>query len=266
MDVALCFAILAHEDRDSLGDLLQNVAHFCPGSTPIVYDASKSGGLCKGLPTLAIPGSRPLPYGYGTRYIFDVMEWALSMQLQFDLFVVLDSDLLFVQEGYEEFLERHLGSSEYMGIRFTPEPRTNSIESPAAFMWRNWKRWRHLLDASLPCTAFNPLQAFRRSLVERIVALPNLNRLRRAVNQTRRKAMAEAVFPTLAHALDGRPQAYPNPYPFSVSYRPGSTVSLYEAVRFAHTPDCHVVHPVKPLNVDHPVRLWVRWNAGYGTV
>ncbi len=264
--MAICFAILAHQDRATLADLLQNVHHFCPACIPLVYDASGNEQISEGLPAYIYPDGRQLPYGYGTRYILDVMEWAIELALPFDFFVVLDSDALFIQQGFESFLDRQLGSSEYLGVRFRTEPVRPAIDSPGSYMWRNWNRWQRLLGAEHPCTAFNPLQAFRRSLVERIVALPQLDRLRRAVDHTPRKAMAEAVFPTLAHSLGGNPAAYPEPYPFAVAYRPGSTVSVQELIRFAHTPDCHVVHPVKPLDVNHPVRLWVRWNAGYGTV
>lgn len=263
MPVAICFAILAHQDRDSLADLLQNLDHFCPNSMPIIYDASGQEGFGGDLPALVYPKGKRLRYGYGARFILDVMEWSLAEKIEFDFFVVLDSDVLFIQHGYEDFLERQLGASEYIGVRFRHEIHPDS-KSPAEYMWCNWRRWRGLLGADHPCYAFNPAQAFRRSLVERIVEHDKLGRIRRALDATPRKAMAEAIYPTLAYALDGDPKSYPPSYSFAVGYRPGSSVSVYEVIRFAHTPDAHIVHPVKPLDVDHPVRLWVRWNAGYG--
>lgn len=262
--MAICFAILAHRDRDSLEDLCANILHFCPGAIPVVYDASKDGLELSTLTgALLYPRSRHLRYGHGTRYILDVMEWVISIDLRFDFFVVLDSDVFFIHHGYEAFLSHELSESEYMGIEFHPEPRRKARWAPARAMWKEWKTWRSIVEAKHPYGAFNPGQVFQRSLVRRITSLPRMRRLRRTIAATRTRGMAEVVFPTLAAALNGHPKAYPNPYPFAVSYRPGDSVSLTEVMRFRHHPNCHMVHPVKPLDVYHPVRSWIRSLSGY---
>ena len=261
--MAICFAISAHTCRECLEDLLANIRHFCPGSVPVVYNGSDDPSLFEGISAPVCPYSRKIAWGRLDGYVLATMAWVVQEGLDFDFFVTLDSDALFIQHGYESLLERELADSEYMGVDFRSVYDPSMPWVPGQTAWEEWGHWGPLLGVDHPYGAFSVAQAFRRSLVERIVAHPRLEAIMAAMQLSQVFALEEVLFPTLAVALDARPKRYPPIYSLSVVFRRGDPFTLQEAQFLRKVPGCHLLHPVE-RHMQDPVRTWIREMAGYG--
>ncbi|HEY8425785.1 MAG TPA: hypothetical protein VIK73_07210 [Limnochordales bacterium] len=261
--MAICFAISAHTCPECLEDLLANVRHFCPGSVPVVYNGSGDPSLFEGISAPVCPYSRKMYWGRLDWCVLETMMWVVQEGLDFDFFVTLDSDALFIQHGYESLLERELSQSEYMAVDFRSVHHPSMPWVPGQTAWQEWDRWKPLLGVPHPYGAFAVAQAFRRSLVERIVTHPHLEHIVAAMRDSRIFALEEVLFPTLAVALGGGPKRYPPIYSFSVVFRRGSPFTLGEAQALRKVPDCHLLHPVE-RDMQDPVRTWIGGIAGYG--
>ncbi|HEY8426406.1 MAG TPA: hypothetical protein VIK73_10395 [Limnochordales bacterium] len=113
------------------------------------------------------------------------MMWVVEERWAFDFFVVLESDMLLVNPGYEAFLQREMGDSEYMAVDFRPAVEPDTDWRPGQEAWAEWSTWGPLLGAEVPSGAFNPGQAFRRSLVMRMVEHPRRGAIRQAMETSK---------------------------------------------------------------------------------
>lgn len=269
----ICFAILAHAAPKCLRDLVKNLRYFAPDCIPLVYNSSGDQHLFDSVPAPVYPKSRRLEYGLGTEYILDLMEWSIVEGYRYDFFVVWDNDMLLVRRGFENFLHRQLRSSEYMAVEFHAEPSPivrwhperdlGAWWQPAELIWPEWAFWRPLLGTSHPYGAFNPGQAMRRTLVERIATHRRIDDIKNAVVASDMVGLAEVLFPTLAVALGARPKAYPkDPYAHCVQVQfthwGKKSITRKEVKLMSEIPECFFVHPLKPLTLNHPVRKYLR--------
>ena len=206
-DVSVCFAILAHDCPQCVADLVASIRHFCPGALPVVYNGSSNRGLFRRVDVPVCPSSRPLSWGHTAGYVLDTMMWVVEERWAFDFFVVLDSDMLLVNPGYEAFLQREMGDSEYMAVDFRPAVEPDTDWRPGQEAWAEWSTWGPLLGAEVPSGAFNPGQAFRRSLVMRIVEHPRRGAIWQAMETS--KAVPLDEIPGPAPRQVGRPDGRP---------------------------------------------------------
>ena len=114
----ICFAILVHEKKDLVKQLINNVRYFCPNSTIVLYNGGFDRTLCEGLGIPVCPASHKLRYGHTAIYFLDTMEWLEEIGIQYEYFINIDSDALFISKGYEEFIHNEMKDTDYMGVDY----------------------------------------------------------------------------------------------------------------------------------------------------
>ncbi len=100
----ICFAILAHNNREVVKELINNVRFFCPNSTFVLFNGGEDPSLCDDLGVPVCPSSRKLKYGYTTIYFLETMEWIEELGIDYEYFINIDSDALFIKDGYENII------------------------------------------------------------------------------------------------------------------------------------------------------------------
>src|SRR5215467_15782173 len=100
----IVFVIVAHEDADSLSDLVANVRHFCPSAKTYLYNSGDNPSLGAGLDIERVPSPHRLFYAKVTRFFFDMFEWLLRDNIAFDYAINLETDMLFIRKGFENFI------------------------------------------------------------------------------------------------------------------------------------------------------------------
>jgi hypothetical protein len=117
-------------------------------------------------------------------------------QRDFDALVAVDWDVAMLRRGFEEQLSEILETFAYAAPRFLPVDECEGSDQGRQ-VWFWWDRyWKDLLGARQPYDVFNACQIFRRDLVDRFVADPEMPRILEAVDRARVIGMEEFVYPT----------------------------------------------------------------------
>ena len=116
----ICFALLVHNNKNVVIDLLNNIKFYCPNSTVVLYNGGDNPDLCKDLGNPVCPTSRKLQYGITAVYLLETMKWLEDINHDYDYLINLDSDALFVREGYERFIAEQMEDKDYMGVETKP--------------------------------------------------------------------------------------------------------------------------------------------------
>lgn len=251
----LLFVILAHTDRPSLEELVNNVRVFCPGARMLLYNSGEDQGLGNGLDVQEFQS--PARYGYAriTPFFLDVFEWAISSGDGFDAMVNLETDMLFIRRGYAAFVQNSLTRGDYLAPNLVERRPLNSRWRPMRSLRQEFQQWFDFFGFRYWHGTFSPAQVFSRRYVEALVEHPRYSDLRQLVAHNRSFTLQEVLFPTLTDFLGLRLHGYPKAHSTSNRYRPYQAVS---GVRRALTiPDAHFVHPVRRLQGD-PTRSFVR--------
>lgn len=247
-------AVLAHESRRCLADLLANARAFVDPVDIVVYNGGPHPGLLDGLDATPCPGAVRLYRGNLVPFHAAVMRFAESRGIGYDHLITLDSDMLFVKQGVAAFLDGVMGDTEFMAAGYLRSddwcrermPRLRRFEAS----WPLW--WRRVFGDTPASWAHNPGMVFRRSAVQRIVAWPELDRMLRISGRSRLHGVEEFVYPTIADRLGCRPLRHPeqsgnHPEPVDIP-------ALHE---YLASPSCYWIHKV-PLDIGDPVRKEVR--------
>jgi hypothetical protein len=211
MSATIEVAILAHDHRSALEDLIDNVRFFVPEAEVVVFNGGADGALTAGLDVDVCPYSRPLRLGNLVRFHWGVFRWLEERRKAFDFLVVLDSDQLFVRQGFGEFLERAMATSEFMaGGYLDAAPgwyrEWNEVRR-INYSWR--RRWRPLYGVPYPAWGFNPGTVFRQEFMERASRFPNTQRIVELAARSRLYGIEEFVHATMAKRLGCNPLRHP---------------------------------------------------------
>ncbi|MFE9098031.1 hypothetical protein [Streptomyces sp. NPDC007264] len=259
MGARLCFVVLDHAPDEYFEDLVRGIRRFCPGADVHWYDSGPAG-LPAPRPTVDVPRlecSRPLAYAKVTPFFFDMLEWAADRG--YDYVVNAESDMAFLNDGFEDFLSSAMADSDYLAPRF-------ARKTPRTSRWRPYRSLRpelpELFDIlGTDCTneAFSPGQVFTPRYVHALLDSPWYPRLREFVarNQEpgRSFTLQEVLLPTLVDVLGLRAADYPAHMTACNRYRPYHAAS---SVAHAHRRgDVPFVHPVR-RDAAHPARRFVR--------
>lgn len=192
------FGILAHERLDTLEDMIANIRRCCPGSeTRVLNGAGDDAWLAGGVSVPVSARSRRFTWGDLTAQHYMHMLDLIEADYEFDYLVVLDSDMLMIRPGFDQFLAAYLNSFAYLGARILPISYSPS-EEPAHSVSVNWTRWAQALDSPVAYEVFNPGQIFRRDLVEHIVNDPLVPELIELCTTSRIVHGDEFLWPTYA--------------------------------------------------------------------
>lgn len=252
----ICFAILAHDKEEILMDQIANIRKYNPNSQIVLYNGGSNKKYARNLDIAVCPYSRPLTYGRLERYFLDVMRWLEEIDMKYDYLVSTDSDVLFVNKGYETFLQEYLKEYDCMGVNMIIQRDPNELAHwyPGQTMWKEWKLWQPFFQLNCFCGTLNPMQVYTREIVKKIVSDLDMSYLERLLSSTKVFALEEMLHPTLALRAGGRPRKYPVE---TAEYtRCGAFINMHEAQAARRSGAVFFVHPVK-RDVNDPSRQWI---------
>ena len=243
----LCFAILAHGHKDFLKLQIENIRHFNPGCRIVLYNGGTDEKLGEGLDVDICPYSRPLQLNVGQgvgRCLFDVMKWLDEIQLPYQFLVYADSDLVFVNRGFEDYLNATMENYDFMAQHVEKyDPFHASSEWPLVTdMMSEWSQWQPFFQTDYFYGTFNPGQVFRRDIVSKVLSLIDVPLLERLLQQTHVFALEETLYVTLVVRAGGNVRSYLEPQRMYDSWP--DRLSLEQVQEAARTPGVYFVHPV----------------------
>jgi hypothetical protein len=252
----IVFAILAHDREDVLMNQIKNIRHYNPNSSIVLYNGGTNSEFASSLGIPICPYSRPLSYGKLGRYLLDVMRWLESMNVKYDYLVSTDSDVLFVNGGYESFLKSHLEEHDFAGVDMHVERTPHDFPDwiTGQTLWKEWGRWQPFFRTNGFCGTFNPMQVYTRKIVEKMVASVDLQHLERLLNDTEVYALEEMLHATIALRCGGKPRKYPQKMAAYTRY--GRPLTLEDVQEAKQTKSVYFVHPIS-REMNDPARQWI---------
>ncbi|MFY0543706.1 hypothetical protein [Brevibacillus sp. H7] len=251
----ICFAILAHQNEKILANQIANIKKCNPNCIVVLYNGGRNKHFGKTLGIPICPYSRPLRYGRLGRFFYDIMRWLEARGIHYDYLVNLDSDLMFVKPGYEQFLDQVMNGYDCMGFRLKAyrTPLASRHWLPGRSMWKEWKSWKPFFRSSYFYGTLNAMQVYRQGIVRKM--LRNLNRIRleRLLKSTKVFALEEILYVTLAARRKGRMRTYPHRSRRYV--RLSRPLTLPEARRAKKDPYVYFAHPIRRTLHDPARRL-----------
>jgi hypothetical protein len=251
----LLFVILAHSDRPSLEELVNNVRVFCPSARMLFYNSGQNSRLGSDLGILEFQTPRQYGYARITPFFLDIFEWTVRSADGFDAIVNLETDMLFIRPGYQDFIEKRLARADYLAPNLIKRRNLRTRWRPMRSLRPEFERWFEFFGFRYWHGTFSPAQVFSRRYVKALVEHCKYVELRRLVDENLSFTLQEVLFPTLTDFLGLRLLGYPQAHRSSNRYRPYHAVSgVKHALRI---PDACFIHPVR-RTPDDPARKFVR--------
>lgn len=251
----ICFAILAHHKRDCLQDLIENLSAFAPSSTSVLFNGGTDPGLGANLGILVCPYSRPIKWGWLSTVILDVMQWITSTEVDYQYLVYLDSDMLLVKHGFEEFIEDEMRDYDYMAVKLR-EIRSPHGWVPAMRFLPKWPRiWQPLFKLDVPLGCLHGGQVFTRRCVKAMLSHPRLTEIRHRAVRSGVPALEELLYPNLAASAGCRLKPYPLPQGDAIRWK--KYHCLDELVAYRDGLPVYLIHPVS-MDFNSPDRQFIR--------
>jgi len=258
----LCFVVLDHRNDRYFADLVRSLRAFCPDAEVFWYDsgATVRDPVVDGVRRM--PVGRRLQYAKVTPFFFDMFEWAVDQG--YDYVVNAESDMAFIQPGYERFLDQAMRDVDYLSPGF-------SRATPRTSRWRPYRSLRSelpelmsILGIDYTNGCFSPGQVFSAKYISTLLASPLYGRIRAFVegNQLpgRSFTLQEVLLPTLADVLGLAVQDYPPYFATFNRYRPYH--GRHAVSRALDITDVHFIHPVRRAE-DDPARQAARTLASF---
>lgn len=205
----LCFAILAHNNRECLADQVRNLQIFSPGARIVLYNGGTDTALADDLKVEVCPYSMPLCHSKVTYFQRDIMQWLYETDRLCDFLICLDSDMLLIKPGLDFYLEKIMAQSSYMGTNFQEVVPGTPWDIGRRFHYKWQNGWQTIFGIPNPFGCFNPAQTFRWTYIERFVHFPKLQELFQKVKRTRLGSTEEIIYPTLAVSMACSPISNP---------------------------------------------------------
>lgn len=140
----ICFAILAHHKRDCLQDLIENLRAFAPSSMSIVCNGGTDSTLTADIGIPVYPCAVPIKWAWLNTFLLDIMQWITDTGFDYQYLVYLDSDMLLVKHGFEEFVEDEMKGFDYMAVKLREIRSSNGWVLAMRFLPK-WQRiWQPL--------------------------------------------------------------------------------------------------------------------------
>lgn len=244
----ICFALLVHNKRELVKQLIDNIRYFCPNSIIVLYNGGDDPNLVKNLGVMVCPTSKKIKYGNLSLYFLETMEWLNEIEMDYDYFINIDSDALFIKEGYEDFIDQQMSDCDFMAV---------SLRSPKKhwFVGRQFKkeikRWEPFFCVDQFLGVFNVGQVLSKELVDSLINYEKKDLLQKALLQTNVFAIEEIVFANLAKELGFKVKSYPKETGSIIRFRPHFTSE--EISHLLKSENKWLCHPVE-RNSNDPVR------------
>jgi len=252
----IVIGLLAHNKPECLADTVASIRRYVNDPAIVLFNGGSDDrliGVAKKLGMEYCRYSRRLYHGKLIDFPIGVMRHLRDEGCRYDYLVTLDSDMLVVRDGFEEFLHREMVSSGYMGTNF------HLLNSGEFHKWeigryflRHWREWQSLFGDVRPAGCFNPGQVFREDFVDRLLDFPMLNAILDKARGSRLPALEEVIYATLAVALDANPTTNPGSNAISLHIYDSRHLST-----FLKDPSIFLIHKVQ-MDVNSPDRMFLR--------
>ncbi|MDP4105999.1 MAG: hypothetical protein Q8935_13755 [Bacillota bacterium] len=202
----ICFSILVHNDRELVKELIHNIRYFCPNSTFVLFNGGDDPSLCNDLGVPVCPTSRKLSYGFTTIYFLETMEWIEELGIDYDYFVNIDSDALFIKDGYENVIANEMRDVDYMAVLLRiPEPNWQI----GLYLRKDIDRWRKLFSLDPYYGVFNVGQVIKRPLVKALLEPGKKETYKKTLSETISHGSDEIFYVNMAKELGFKMKKYP---------------------------------------------------------
>lgn len=236
----ICFAVLVHNRREVVIDLLDNIRCYNPNSSIVLYNGGNDPDLCKGLEYPVCPTSRKLSYGVTAIYMLEVMRWLEDINERYDYLINLDSDVLFSKEGFEDYIINEMKDKDYLGVGTkVPDDDFYCLHQ----LRQESAQWEPLLGQEPYYEAFNVGQVYSRSLVRRMLTNDKYDQLYKNLRKTKAFGVDELVYATMVDRLGTEIHSYKKEVAITIRYRPH--FHLDEVIGYLNRePNCYLFHPI----------------------
>ncbi|WP_129199034.1 hypothetical protein [Ammoniphilus sp. CFH 90114] len=253
----ICYALLAHEDEKALLQQVRNIKKYNRDDVLIVlYNGgnNKKFGkkVAKKEKIKICPYSRPFqPKGTG-RMFYDVARWLKETKVKYDYLVYFESDMMFVNDGFEDALDEWLKDYDCIWKinRTITDPEKTKWE-PGKFMLQEIEPWGDIFPGGILTRTFNPLQTYRRKIMSKILEKISPDRWEEFFSKVKIRCMGEMLYPTLAVSCGAKVRTFPGNTKKYLRWRPSLTIG--DMKRAKKKSNIFAVHPVK----DEEVREWI---------
>lgn len=252
MMVQTCIVICDHRNDAYLQDLVDGIERFCPRSDVAWYNSGREqpspGSAGTSLTTL--PQSRPLNYAKITPFFLDMFEWAAGQD--YDYIVNAETDMAFVQPGYERFIAGMMKDADYLAPGYARDVPRTSRWRPYRSLRRELPELLAILGTTSTHRCFSPGQVFSARYFGKLVTSSWYPELRDFVSRNQEPGQSftlqEVLLPTAADVLGLRAVSYPAQLTSVNRYRPYHAAA--SVLRARETCDAYFVHPVRRDDAD----------------
>ena len=252
MTARICIVICDHRNDAYLQDLIDGIRRFCPRSDIAWYNSGHEQPPpgSAGMSLMTMPQSRPLDYAKVTPFFLDMFEWAAGRD--YDYIVNAETDLAFVQPGFERFVAELMKEADYLAPGY-------ARDVPGASRWRPYRSLRGelpellaILGATSTHRCFSPGQVFSARYFGKLLTSTWYPELRNFVSRNqepgRSFSLQEVLLPTAADVLGLRATSYPAHLASVNRYRPYHAAA--SILRARATRDAYFIHPVRRDEAD----------------
>jgi hypothetical protein len=252
----ICIAIAVHENREVIIEQLENIRYFCPNSSVVLFQSGNDPDLCKNLGVPVCPTSFPLTWGQSLSwFLINVMEWLDQIQYPYEYLVNIDSDALFVNKGFEDFILTEMQGFDYMGARFAEQ---EDWWQPGQTMMKVWPLWQPIFNRHHFLGSFMGGQVFSKKYVKEIIGFNKFDEMKKLMKQTEKEifALEEMLFATLTHTLNLNAKRYPRNTDLWNRAYPHLTLEEVELI-INSKEETYFIHPVY-RDTNNQIRSYVK--------
>jgi hypothetical protein len=189
--------VMEHADHFALGNMISNLRHFCPEAVLALYNSGVDESLGRDLDILMVPSPRPYEYAKITSFFFEIFEWVAKTGIQYDYLLNMETDLMFIQKGFEEFLRKQMRDVDYMAPNLTGAIPKTSKWRPYRSLKPEMSRWHEFFGFCYLKGAFSPAQVFSRNYIETLLNHQKYSHLKLLLRENASFTLQEVLFPTL---------------------------------------------------------------------
>jgi hypothetical protein len=259
----ICFSLVAHENEKAVMDQIENIRRFIKGDYFIVlYNGgpNKEFGheVCLKYKEVKLCSySSPLKYRKTGRVLYDVTRWLKTMNIYYDYLVYLESDTMFIKDGFSKYLNKKMKGYDFMGQHWRKyNPKKDYPRSPGTkSMFKDWKRWKKYFKENYFCKTSNPFQTYSYTIIQKILKIVDGENLEKLIAKSPVESLGEMIFPTLAKKCGAKARTYPISFKQYNRWKPN--LSKKDVKKALKKGEFMFVHPVK----SNRVRDWVMKNA-----
>lgn len=255
----ICFSLVAHENEQGVMNQIDNLRQTIKKPFMVVlYNGGTNADFgrktAQAYPEVKLcPYSRPLQYRKTGRVLYDAARWLRDEGIKYDYLVYLESDTMFIQEGFDNYLSKNMKGYDCIAQHWKKyDPKKDSPRSPGTLsMFRDWKRWKKCFQTDYFYKTSNPFQTYRYDAVQKILTRIDAERLEQCLAESPAESLGEMIFPTFAAATGAKAKLYPKSFKRYNRWKP--ELGIIEVIQAKQDGSFLFVHPVKSSRL----RSWV---------